>query len=59
MSDSHDSSDSLAFERLYQEEGSSVRRFLRMWLRNDAGADEVLQETDHSVVDLKLTFIGK
>lgn len=34
-----------AFDQLYQEQGLPVRRFLQLWLRNSAAADDLTQET--------------
>lgn len=34
-----------AFDRLYREQGSPVRRFLQVWLRNSSAADDLTQET--------------
>jgi RNA polymerase sigma factor (sigma-70 family) len=38
-------SERAAFDRLYEEQGSLVRGFLRFWLRNSAAADDLTQET--------------
>ena len=38
-------SKSAAFDRLYQEHGSPIREFLRLWMRNASVADDLPQET--------------
>lgn len=38
-------SDSASFDRLYQEQGSSVRKFLRISTGNSSVADDLTQET--------------
>ena len=45
MSEQDDYCDPAVFHRLYREQGSTVRRFLQVWLRDPAAADDVLQET--------------
>lgn len=45
MSEQQDYGDPAVFHRLYREQGSTVRRFLQVWLGDEAAADDVLQET--------------
>jgi len=45
MSEPDDYCNPAAFHRLYQEQGSTIRRFLCVWLGDKAAADDVLQET--------------
>jgi RNA polymerase sigma-70 factor (ECF subfamily) len=45
MSKQYSISESAAFDRLYREQGSPVRRFLQVWLRNSSAADDLTQET--------------
>jgi len=45
MTEQDSLSEPAAFERLYYEQGSSVRRFLQVWLRNSSLADDLTQET--------------
>lgn len=45
MSERVDYCDPAVFHNLYREQGATVRRFLQIWLGNEAAADDVLQET--------------
>lgn len=45
MPEGETSTERAAFDRLYQEQGSPVRRLLQLWLRNSAAADDLTQET--------------
>ena len=45
MAEQEELSEPAAFDRLYREQGSPVRNFLRLFLGNSSVADDLTQET--------------